>query len=163
MASFKDDKGNIWDVNINVAAVKKLRSRIDFDINKMIVLTGRTPDIALATKVLEDPVLLCDILFVLCEKQAEQRGFTDEQFGELLASGDVILGAVEAFMKAVVDFFPGQKRTIFQKIMEMTFRFEKETDEILKSRFADPEANQKIKSQAEKLMRPSIGQPQSSE
>jgi hypothetical protein len=61
--------------------------------------------------------LLCDILFALCQPEAQAKNVSDEDFGRALG-GDVLDGATTALLEELVDFFPSAKRTVFRKALE---------------------------------------------
>lgn len=54
-----------------------------------------------------------DLLYFVCEAQAQQLGVSDEEFGVGLA-GDVFDQAFDAFQAEYTDFFPQSQRTILQ-------------------------------------------------
>lgn len=62
-----------------------------------------------------DPMKVAELLWSLCESQAEKREVTPEQFAAAL-DGDTIVKAVEAFIAAVIDFFP-RRRVLLTKAM----------------------------------------------
>jgi hypothetical protein len=101
--SFHDTAGRTWSVNLNVYVVGQLRKQLDVDIYKI-----SDEKMALLQRILGDPCLLVDILFCICEDQAEKQQVTAEQFGRSFA-GDVLEQAATAFVEAVVDFFPDPK------------------------------------------------------
>jgi len=102
MHTFTDPAQRTWTVAINVAAVRRVRDALKLDLLSVI-------DGELLEKLAGDPCLLCDVLYVLCKPQAEERGIGDEQFGELLA-GDVIDAATQALIEELIDFFPSRTR-----------------------------------------------------
>ena len=61
-----------------------------------------------------DPILLCDVVYVLCKPEADQQNVTDEQFGQAMA-GDAIEHATTALLEELVDFFPLARRRVLQK------------------------------------------------
>lgn len=101
MQSFADVQGRQWHVDINVAAIKRVKARLKIDL--LEAFTGK-----LLQELSVNPVLLVDLLFVLCEAQAGALGVTDEQFGEAMA-GDAIAAATDAFAAALVDFSPSPR------------------------------------------------------
>ncbi len=110
MHSFKDPKGQTWDIFINVNTIKRVRSRCN--VNLLDVFEGKLLD-RLAT----DPVLLVDVLYVLCQPQADMRNITDEMFAELMA-GDVIEAATKALCDELVSFSPSPKhRDTLQRVL----------------------------------------------
>jgi hypothetical protein len=56
-------------------------------------------------QLLDDPVRFVNVLYVLVREQCEQRGVTDEQFGESLY-GDALWGAIKAFEECLISFCP---------------------------------------------------------
>ena len=107
MHQFKDNQGRPWQIALNGWQLKKLKEQIDFDAR----------DHESILRAAEDPCLLCNVLFLLCEDQANTKGVTDQQFGESL-TGDAIDDATEAYIAESVDFFPRSHRPALQKILE---------------------------------------------
>ena len=112
MATFTDNKGRAWSVEIDTLAIRRVASRLDglridrlYDdgARGMFELTG-------------DPLRLCDLLWVLVEPEAAKRGVTDEEFGRALA-GDALDAAAVAFQGALADFFPSQRRTVLAALL----------------------------------------------
>lgn len=105
MKTFTDNTKREWSIDINVSAVKKVRNLLDFNLAKI--------DDNLIATLIDDPVLLVDIIYVLCQEQCKEAGITDEQFGRAMA-GDAIALATEAFVEELVNFIPNprQRETI---------------------------------------------------
>ena len=110
MHSFTDTARRSWSVVINVDAIRRVRSRLD--VNLLEAIEGR-----LLEKLVGDPVLLCDVLFVLVQPDAEAKGVSDEEFGRALG-GDVLDQATTALLEELVDFFPSGRRAVFRKALE---------------------------------------------
>lgn len=100
MRTFADNAGRTWTVAINVALVKRVRGMLGLDLFKLLD-DGARP----LGELLADPVRLADVLFCLCQEEAEKRNVSDEDFGAALA-GDSIGRAADAFVDELVDFFP---------------------------------------------------------
>lgn len=111
MAKFTDSAGREWIVSVTVGAIKRAREYADFD------LLAATEKPALMEKLASDPCLLVNVIYAVCQRQAETAGVTDEQFGEALV-GDFIEAASVALLQALTDFFPGPKRRLLQKAVE---------------------------------------------
>lgn len=102
MASFTDNAGRNWRVNLTVSAVKRVRDLCDFDL--------LAEDLgAMVLELASDIVKVVDILYVICQPEANERGVTDEQFGEGLAGDALQLGA-DALIDCLVEFMPKKKR-----------------------------------------------------
>jgi len=82
MRSFKDNEGRQWSVDINVAAIKRVRGLTGTDLMQVIEGT-------LIEKLICDPVLLCDVVYAICKPEADTRNVSDEEFGKAMA-GDAI-------------------------------------------------------------------------
>jgi len=102
-----DNTGRAWSLAINVDAVKRVKALVNVDLLEAV--EGK-----LIERLVGDPVLLCDIVFVLCKPQADQLGVSDEDFGRSMA-GDAIEQATAAMLEELVDFFPSRRRALLTK------------------------------------------------
>lgn len=116
MKTFTDNTGKTWSIAINVGAVKRVRATLD--VNLLDAVEGK-----LIERLVSDPILLCDVIFVLCLQEAETRGITDEQFGQAMAC-DAIDAATSALLEELVDFFPTGKRQVLTKALAKLKAFE---------------------------------------
>jgi hypothetical protein len=113
MKSFKDNAGRTWVLSIHVAAVKKVRALAGVDLYSLV--DDRFQGLA---KLLNDPVSLVDVIYVLCRDEAEKLGVSDEDFGCAMA-GDAIEHAARAFVEELVDFFPDPRvRAGLRKVID---------------------------------------------
>ncbi|MCL4743261.1 MAG: hypothetical protein KJZ54_13785 [Phycisphaerales bacterium] len=101
MKVFKDNAGREWTVEINVAALKRVKSLTGVEL--LGVLDG-----TLIERFIRDPVLLCDAVYAICKPLADERNVTDEDFGRSMA-GDVIERATEALLEELVSFCPSPR------------------------------------------------------
>ncbi len=147
MRTFKDGKGRTWEVALNVWQMKRLRDTLGIDLVNVI---GTGPDgsvkVDLIDRIANDPVLLVDILWVLCEGGAKSAGVTDEDFGSSLA-GDSIEEATRAFLDELVDFFPGARRIFLKKAVGLARRWTDETAAALKAALESPELEERLKTE----------------
>jgi hypothetical protein len=115
MKVWKDAVGREWSLTLNVRTVKQVRDEIRID------LTQTEKSLPL---VMDDPVALGDILWVLCRKQAEERGINQDQFLEAL-KGEALDEARTQFVEEWVSFFPPSetaKRYVIRQTLEMVRR-----------------------------------------
>ena len=113
MKVFKDNAGREWTVEINVAALKRVKSLTGVDL--LGVLDG-----TLIERLIRDPVLLCDAVYAICKPQADERSVTDEDFGRAMA-GDAIEHATEALLEELVSFCPSPRdRANLGRILKAT-------------------------------------------
>ena len=125
MKQFTDNKERSWTLSLNIATAKKVKDAVSFDLLSEDVgeMVGR-----LAV----DPVLLCDVIFILVSDQAARNNITDEDFGESMA-GEAIGKATEALLDEIVDFFPPRKR----KVLRMALVKMEEAEDLLMTRAED--------------------------
>ena len=109
MRVFKDNAGRSWSVCINVDAIKRVRKLLD--VNLLEIASGQ-----LIEQLANDPVLLCNVLYVVVKPEADAQKISDEDFGRAMA-GDAIEHATTAFLEELVDFFPSGRRRVLAKAM----------------------------------------------
>ena len=145
MKTFTDNKGRVWEVELNIRQMKRVRDVLGIDLVNVI---SANKDGSVSTDTLErvanDPILLVDILWVLCEGQAKAAGVTDDDFGSSLA-GDSIADATRAFLDELVDFFPGARRLFLKKAVDLARKYETENLEVLEKALASPEFEERLK------------------
>jgi len=113
MPTFTDTAGRTWTVELNIAAVKRVRSLTWTDL--LEVLSGKLID-----RLIADPVLLVDVLFAVLKPEADSKGVSDEEFGRAMA-GDAIEQATQALLQAIVSFCPSPKdRAALGRVLEAT-------------------------------------------
>jgi len=135
MAKFVDADGRPWSVRETVGAIKDVRDEIDVDLAD---IRGETLD-----RIAEDPVLLVDVLWLLCQEQAKGKEVSAKQFGESLV-GDAIDAAAAALVEAICDFFPSRRRTLLRKVTEKTAEVREKADRLAMAKIADPELERKL-------------------
>lgn len=101
MLGFKDNKKQDWIVKVNVGTYRALKNDLDLDLMAF--------DTAMNDRIMDDPSLICDILFICCEDQAKARNISDIQFAEGL-NGDSLRDGVNAFLEGIVNFTQNPKR-----------------------------------------------------
>jgi hypothetical protein len=115
MRTFKDNAGRQWSVEINVAALKRVRGLTGTDLMQVIEGT-------LIEKLIRDPVLLCDVVYAICKPEADTRTppVSDEEFGKAMA-GDAIEAATTAVLEELVSFCPSPRdRANLGRVLQAT-------------------------------------------
>jgi len=102
---FKDNQDRAWKLQITIGSAKRVRDLLGVDI--LAPEQGEPP---LLVRLGTDEILLCDVLYCLIKPQADEKGISDEAFGESLG-GEAITHAVEALYGELVDFFRQRGRT----------------------------------------------------
>lgn len=103
MKTFNDNAGRSWNVEVNVAAIKRVRGLTQ--VNLLEIIEG-----TLIEKLVRDPVLLCDVIYAICKPQADSvtPPVSDEEFGRSMA-GDAIEHATAALLEELVSFCPSPR------------------------------------------------------
>lgn len=113
MKTFTDNAGRTWTVQVNVAAIKRVRGLLGIDIYKLV-----DDGFQALAKLVSDPVQLADVLYCLLKDEADAKQITDEEFGRGLA-GDAITLAADAFVEELIDFFPDARaRAGIRKVID---------------------------------------------
>lgn len=136
MHSFKDNAGRTWSVAINVTVAKRVRDTLKVDVLRLSGDAER-PEEHLFTKLHTDPIFLVDLLFVICQTEAESNGVTDVQFGEAMA-GDCIDLAAKALLEELVDFCPNPRdRKRAQRVLRKANEMIEKAGDLLDAKVSD--------------------------
>ncbi len=101
MKSFTDNERRSWMVEVNIQSIKRVKGLLDVDLMDAL-------ESGLVDRFIRDPVLLCDVIYVVCKAEADERGVTDEEFGRAMA-GDAIEHATIALLEEIVSFSPNPR------------------------------------------------------
>ena len=160
MASFKDTAGRDWTVDITVQTLKRIKSALNID------LLDNQGGKGILGQMAADPILVCDILYVACQDQAEKAGVSDEDFGSALG-GDALQAGIDALLEAFIGFFPNRAQRAalgraWEKMGKLTEMAIEAVQETLDSGQLEAQMKTEIGSQLTGGMK-SIGTPASSE
>lgn len=131
MKTFQDNAGRTWTVTVNVDGLKRARSLLG--VNLLEVVEG-----GLLERLISDPVLLCDVVYVLCKPETDAKGVSDQEFGRAMA-GDAIEHATTALLEELVAFFPFARRSLLQKALGKLRELEARALEVAGKRLESPE------------------------
>ena len=144
MRTFKDSEGREWIVGVTVDTVKRVRGTLDVDL-----LEAASGDVFM--RLASDPILLCDVLYVVCKPQADERQISDEDFGRSL-NGDVIEKATDAFLEELIDFFPQGRRKVMRRLKERSTELTDRAMESILKRADDPAIEEMMEAEIEKAL-----------
>lgn len=136
MKAFTDNAGRSWTIEINVDCIKRVRSILN--VNLLDAVEGK-----LIERLVTDPILLCDLIYVICQPEADRLSVSDQDFGRAMA-GDVIDRATTALLEELVDFFPSGKRQVLSKALAKLKTFEKKAIDAANLRLDDPRLDQEL-------------------
>lgn len=112
-ASFKDDLGREWSLRLDFSLVRSIRDAVGID------LLNLEQQGSSLQKMADDPALLVDVVYLMCEKQCQRRKISDEEFGQGF-TGETFQLAAAAFMEALISFTPPPRRDLAKFAMTMT-------------------------------------------
>lgn len=119
MFTFKDGNDRVWDLTIDLGIANKLRKN---DINLL--------NVEVINKYLSDPIDLFNLMYLVCERQAEVYEMDDEAFGSAIggkdASGNYIGQiAADLFVEALGSFFTMAGRTALTAMVKRVWEASK--------------------------------------
>ena len=159
MHNFKDATGRNWEIVVNVGAVKRVRTLCGVDV---LAISDFVEDRDKDLRFLTDPVLLVDVLYVICKNECDARHVSDEEFGRALV-GDAIAEASVALLEELIEFFPTEKRAILKKYWDASRRFEDAMAKKLEAELSDEAIDAMVKEHLNSLSTTPSAAPPSSE
>jgi hypothetical protein len=141
MPTFKDTHGKEWLVKLDGPKIRDVRKACDVDLGSL--------DGEAFSRLDRDPVLLVDVLWILCRGQ--NNGVTDVEFGEALV-GDPIEAATTALIDAVTDFFPTRKRLLLRSLADKQAAVTAKGTELALAKINDPALENRLLQAAEAKM-----------
>lgn len=96
MKTFRDDAGRPWNLDVDPAAVARVRLADGFDLDALAGLRF----------LVSDEERLLGVLFLLCADQAEDYRLSREEFLAAMRSGDTTARAIEALAWELVAVNP---------------------------------------------------------
>lgn len=142
-AFWTDSEGRRWSTAVTVGTLKRVRDLID--VNLLDVFDG-----ALLARLADDPVLLANTLYAVCKPQADERGVSDEAFGELLV-GDAIEDAAQALVHGIASFFPSGRKAALTSLWTKLKRAQIETLTMATGKLDSPLMDQAIQAEIRKM------------
>jgi hypothetical protein len=108
---FTDTEGRVWPVRIDVGRLKSIRDNLGINL----YADNGVPAIE---QMASDPIMVCDVLWKVCKKKADEEGIEYEDFLEAVV-GDTLGEATDALMEAVQLFSPSPEvRANLKKIAD---------------------------------------------
>jgi hypothetical protein len=140
MQVFSDTRNKRWAVEITVQTCKRVKKILGIDLF----------DLEKFFKLVQDPITLCDLLYVTCKDEADAESISDEQFGGRL-SGTVIRDARSALMEAYINFIPDPAAA--EKVRVIREKYDNVGEKILQSlEKRMPEIVKKIETETDRFI-----------
>jgi len=112
-ASFKDDLGREWVLRIDDSLARSIREAVGVN------LYNPEEQAKALQRMADEPGMLVDVVFLICERQCQHRKISDEEFGRGF-TGDTFQAAATALVEAIVNFTPPPRRDVAKFAMSMT-------------------------------------------
>jgi hypothetical protein len=132
MKTFADNAGRTWAIAVNVATVKRVRDLLQVNLLEIADQKGK-----LLERLVEDPCLLCDVIYALVKPEADAKGISDEEFGRSLG-GDVLDQATDALLGEIADFFPRHRREVLRRILAKLSTLQQKASTLALVKLDDP-------------------------
>lgn len=133
---FKDDKGQDWEIKITINTIKRVKELCGVDLMELLAPEKKEGGADLMA-LHNDIELLINVLYAACKPTADARNISDVDFGELLASGQILDDAVTALLEGMMLFFPPRKsqmvRQMYNKYIETEEKVAQRTEEEVKN------------------------------
>ncbi len=146
MKTFRDTAGREWAIAVDVNTIKRvMKAPIEHlgDPIKVNLLELVDPDGELLKKVVAYPPLVCDIAYVLCKPQCDEKAISDEEFGRAMG-GDVLEKVLDLLIEETVDFFPQDRRAVLKKVLSKSQTFAEKAKALMAARLATGELDAAI-------------------
>jgi len=104
MTTFRDAKGNSWELSITIGSAMEVRARLAIDL-----LSPEQGDPPLLTQLGTDELLLGEVIGALLEEQLEARDMDASDVYRLF-DGATMLAAQNVFYQELIDFFQSRGR-----------------------------------------------------
>jgi hypothetical protein len=144
MKQFTDNAGRTWTIAINVDAIKRVKGLLE--VNLLEVVEG-----TLIERLIRDPVLLCDVVYVVCKPEAEEKHVSDEDFGRAMG-GDAIEHATTALLEELVGFSPNPRdRANLGRVLQTTARVMDRARDLVEARLNSGAIERAAEVEIEKL------------
>jgi hypothetical protein len=126
MAKFRDSGGRDWEINLTILTMKKLRE--DSDI--------RLTDPEQLASIFDDPVKQLDVLWAVCQKQAESYDMSPEDFAVVMTKE--YTSFIECLVKGLEDFFRLCGSPELAAIIEKTLHVSKQKQQAVEKNLSSP-------------------------
>lgn len=133
--TWTDDESRSWSCTVTVSTLARAR---EAGIDLLTLLTSD-----LLARCLDDPLLLAETLYLVCQPQIESRALSREQFFDLL-HGDHLDGAIAALIEGLIAFSPSSRRQLLREVWNKTRRAWSTLQEQSHARLQSPQVDQTI-------------------
>lgn len=145
MKSFVDKNGKSWDIDLNIGAAIKIKSRCGIDLENIITVDKKNQpqDVSTLERLAEDSILLFEVIFAVCENQVRAAGMNEESFAELF-NGDAIEAATNALVEEIINFSRPAKRKVLTRLWTIGKNFSEKAGRQMDAKLNSPEFEKEV-------------------
>lgn len=145
MRTFTDKAKREWTVDLNITTVKHVMDALEVNLAQL--------DEQLLVRLSDDPILLCNVIYVLCREQTNEKGISDEDFGRALG-GDSIDAATKALMAELVDFTRSPaRRQMWKAVVEKLEKIRKIAATTIEKHVTGSEPDEELQAKLEAVIK----------
>ena len=133
MQSFKDKSGKTWSFDLNIASWRRVKSETSIDLADLTPSDGKTMLDKLA-----DPVMLMEVLYVLCVPTTERQTISGEDFMSGM-SMQTVEAAADALLEEIANFSLPATRNLMMRLLKSSKKFVEKKNEQLEQVLASQE------------------------
>lgn len=111
MEKIKLLSGKTVDLSISAGSIELVKNQLKVSL----VDLGST---GVIEKMMDDPLLLCNIIYLLCKRSCEEQKISAEDFAYGM-EGEQIEAATKAFIEELINFLPPSKKTLLRQSLKM--------------------------------------------
>lgn len=152
MGRFTDKDGREWELTLDAPKIMEVRR----DCDPLFLKESDGAESTTFVRLSDDPVLLCRVLYVLCNKQRQRLKVSEEEF-YLGVVGNVIDAATEALLQAMLSFIPRRRREALEATAAQIQAIQQLATTQALRKLQDPELEARVLAQLENDMDAAIG------
>lgn len=143
MQVFKDKNQTPWELELTAGSVLRIKAHCQIDLGNIISFSGDDKKEGTLDRLGNDVALLCSVLWLLCEKQAESKNLDQAGFFDLL-DGDAVEAAADALIDEIINFSRPAQRKVLRKLRELSREAEKNMEKSLETILESPEFEKEL-------------------
>ena len=146
MAKFIDAEGTDWTIEISVAEIKQLRTQLGIDLLALMDNNG-----GLLKRLAGDPIVLVDVISLLCSQQITERGLDEYGFARRLV-GSGLSNAMDGLIEAIANFTPPQRGAVIRQAWARSQEMEQQVMARISSQLASPDLDLRLEEKIAALL-----------
>lgn len=146
MAIFTDATGESWTIEISVDEIRQLRKEINVDLLSLLDDHG-----LLLRKLAADPILLVDVISILCTDQIKRRQLDERAFAKRLV-GYGLEAALDCLIEAIANFTPPRQGAVIRQMWQKTTDLNQRAMDRLTTKLQSPELTRQLDAKMEALL-----------